>query len=490
MLYWWMSYGKFVPDASGQYPQASQVMAQYRECAGMSCKELAARLGMSQDAVYKAEREGRGLESIARRRQLCVVLQIPHSLLGICAASSEARWWEREYERWPEGADGWPEVGAVMRWYRRAKDWTQMQLAEALSVQELTVRNMEKRNLGLDSITRRRAVGFLLGIPALLLGLDEGHMSSQIMPVVSPRLVSSAQYPSLETAQALQARLWSGYYKDHLQEKIPQVQMLLARINDVLLQVPEVERPGWLEVQSLGYQWLGNVLRDSVDPRLVLGYNQKAVELARQTGNADLLSIASIRQMESAYHLGLNEEAVKYAQVSTQIQEPDPVLRSGRAIASARVLALVVGDQADRVQVLRLVEQCQTPGNSYNINNTPEVYTLRHAEILLNLSSSARDRSRLLSHASDLLERIDPSQFDVRRHVEVLLAHARVALARKEYDQATIYALDAWPLVSELQNWRHLPKFTEIYRALLQSSYAGSPQVARLGLLLFEVGAL
>ncbi|MEO9028980.1 MAG: transcriptional regulator, partial [Ktedonobacteraceae bacterium] len=483
--------GKFSPeDRSGWYPRPSQVIARYRERVGWSRAQLAVRMGVVEDVVHKAEREGRGLDSLARRRQVCTLLQIPPALLGLCPIPLDAGWWVHEYEPWPAGPDGWPDTGAVIKWYRRAKEWTQVQLAESLKVQELTVRNMENRKRGLDSISRRRAVGFLLGVPSLLLGLDAVHGPSQVAPKVSPYLGSSIQLPSLERVQTIQARLWSGYYTGHAQEKVPQVRGMLARIDDVLLQAPEAETPAWLEVQSLGYQWLGNVLRDNADPRMVLAYNRKAVELARHTGNLDLLSIALMRQMESAYALGDNEQAVKFAQVFARTQESDPVLSSGRAITSARVLALAASDQADRSQVLRLVEQCQTFGNSYGINNTPEASTRRHAEALLNLSFSARDRSRLLSQASDLLERLDSSQFDIRRQIEVLLALARVALARKEYDQAAAYALEAWPLVSELQNWRKLPQITEIYRALSQSSYAGSPQVARLSLLLFEVGAL
>lgn len=489
---WWMSYGKFLPDTSGLYPQASQVMAWYRERAGWSREQLAVAMGLGESAVYKAEYEGRGLDRVTRRRQICTLLQIPPVLLGLCAAPSGDAWWVDDYEPWPAGPDGWPHAGAVIKWYRRAKDWTQVQLAEALGVQELTVRNMENKGLKLDSITRRRAVSFLLGVPALLLGLDAEHMPSQSASVASLSQPSTSQLLSLGKAQTIQARLWSGYYTGHLQEKVPQVRKLLMQIDDVLLQAPKAEIPAWLEVQSLGYQWLGNVLRDA-DPRWVLAYNQKAVEQARNVGNADLLSIALLRQIESAYWLGHDEQAVKLAQVFVHTQEADPVLSSGRAIASARVLALAVNDQADRSQVLRLVEQCQTFGNSYSINNTPETCMRHHVEVLLNLSSSARDRARLLSQASDLLdhiERVDPFQDDIRRKVAMLMVCARVALARKEYDHATIYALDAWPLVRELQSWRYLPKFTEIYRALLQSSYAGSPQVARLGLLLFEVGAL
>lgn len=491
MSYWWSSYGKFAPDQSRLYPVPEQVLMRYRTKAGLSRKELATLLGIGEKMVYYAETKGGGLDNVSRLRELCMLLAIPHALFGLCAIPTGEAWWVKEYGTWQAGADGWPKTGAVVKWYRLAKRWTQIQLADAMHITEREVRNMEKEHIGLDSLSRRRSLQFLLSIPPLLLGLDAVHLPPSLSVAATPtRLSSAPQLPSLENAQTFQARLWSGYYTGHAQEKVPQVRGMLTRIDEVLLQAPEIEIPAWLEVQSLGYQWLGNVLRDTADPRVVLAYNQKAVEQARQTGNANLLSIALIRQMESAYHLGLNEQAVQYAQGLTQIQVPDPVLNSGRAMYSARVLSLAVGDQADRSQVLRLVEQCQTFGNTYNINNTPEVFTRRHAEVLLNLASSARDRARLLTQASDLLERLEPTQFDIRYQIEVLLALAQVALARKEYDQATAYALDAWPLVNELQNWRKLPQFTEIYRALLQSSYASSPQVARLGLLLFQVGAV
>lgn len=490
MSYWWQQYGSFEPDASGWYPVPGQVVAQYRERAGWSREALATRLRIGAKALYYAEKEDRGLDSVARLRALCMLLDIPLVLFCLCAVPLGENWWVEAYGPWPAGPDGWPDTGAVVKWYRRAKRWTQGQLAEALNIQVLAVRNMENTNTALDLLSRRRAVQFLLSIPPVLLGLDAEHGLSSPVDGGTAHLSSASQLPSLEKAQTMQARLWSGYYTGPLHEKVPRVQRVLTQIDDVLLQAPAVEQPAWLEVQSLGYQWLGNVLRDQGNPRIVLAYNQKAVELARQTGNADLLSVALIRQMESAYLLDQDEQAITFAQALTQIQVSDPVLRSYRAGASARALSLAVGDQADRSQVLRLVEQCQTFGNPYGINDTLEVCTRRHAETLLNLASGARDRARLLSQATDLLVRLDLPQLDKRRQVILLLALARVALARKEYDQATVYALDAWPLVKDLHNWQKLPKFTEIYHALLQSSYGSSPQVARLGLLLRGVGAL
>lgn len=487
MLYWWSSYGKFAPDQSGFYPLPNQVVIYYRKQAGLSRQALANRLEVRTHTLYYEETQGFGLDSISRLRELCRLLAIPPILFGLCTAPDGKNWWEGDYKPWPAGADGWPDTGKVMKHYRRLKRWTQVQLAEALGLQESSVRKMENANTGLDSLQRRRALQFLLGIPPLLLGLDTVRTSSQLAPAVA---TPTPHIPSLEQVQAFQKRLWSGYYTGPAQDKVPQVRKLLAQIDDILPQIPEVERPAWLEVQSLGYQWLGNVLREYSNFRSVLSYHKQAVEQARLANNTDLLSMALIRQMESAYILGQKEQAVKLAQAFVPTQEPDPVLRSGRAIALARVLALATSDQVDRSRVLRLVEQCQIFGNSYNIGLIPETGMLRHAEILLNLSTSARDRTRLLSDAANLLERIDSSHISIRHQTDIILACARVALARNECDQAVVYALDAWPLVSELQSSRYLPQFAEIYHTLLQSSYASSPQVARLGLLLFQAGTL
>lgn len=58
---------------------------------------------------------------------------------------------------------------------------------------------------------------------------------------------------------------------------------------------------------------------------------------------------------------------------------------------------------------------------------------------MVNLASSTRDRVRLLSQATDLLEQLDFAQFDPGRQIDLLLVLAHVTLARN--DQATAYAL-------------------------------------------------
>ena len=170
-MHWWSSYGNFEPDGSGLYPLPGQVLAQYRARACLSRDDVAAHLGIGAKALYYAEYEGRGLDSISRLRQVRALLNIPHALLGLCAAPALPGWWISDYHPWPASPDGWPNVGVVVKHYRRfSKRWTQVQLAVALGIQELGVRHMENQRVGLDSISRRRALRFLLGIPPLLVG--------------------------------------------------------------------------------------------------------------------------------------------------------------------------------------------------------------------------------------------------------------------------------------------------------------------------------
>jgi tetratricopeptide (TPR) repeat protein len=84
---------------------------------------------------------------------------------------------EHELPAFDLGPDGFPRPGQVIRHFRQlklradGKPWTQRDLARALGKQELTVRDMELRDAGLDTITRRRLLAELLDIPLILFGL-------------------------------------------------------------------------------------------------------------------------------------------------------------------------------------------------------------------------------------------------------------------------------------------------------------------------------
>ncbi len=64
--------------------------------------------------------------------------------------------------------------GQVIAQYRKARNWSQFDLAEALQVDVRTVQRMEQQSM-IKSPERRRLLVGLLGIPGILMGLEDDH---------------------------------------------------------------------------------------------------------------------------------------------------------------------------------------------------------------------------------------------------------------------------------------------------------------------------
>lgn len=485
-LPWWSSFGNFEADASGLYPQARQVVAHYRCLSSWSRDQLAARLKIGTKALYYAEHEGRGLDSVARLRQLCALLQIPHALLGLCAAPARPGWWIAEYESWPAGVDGWPDCGSVVKQYRRSKQWTQGDLADALGIRELGVRKMEKNGSGLDLLTRRRALQFLLGVPPLLLGLDGAH-GVPAAPALS-RSASSLALPSLEELRSAQQRLWDGYYTGHGQDELQSVDCSLFRLKDALPTLPEAQRSAYIEQVSLLCQAAGNVSLAGANTAQVLSYMNTGIEYARTSEDADLLSTALGRRAAALWELGEQEAAEKSIREALSVASPEEKIK--RYPVASRVLSCSAQDRTDRAEVLAMLDQIVI-NDRYQNGVDSNIILWCRAQVYTNLAQNAPNRAALLREAADLLERAERGAPDtLRRKLIIKLEQARAYLGLREYDYAVSTAIEAFQLMRQIKNILYLPQLSSIYHALLRSSASSLPQVARLGLLLFGMGVV
>src|SRR5258707_4140735 len=266
--FWWSSFGDFEADESGFYPQARCVVAHYRCLSGWSRETLASRLGIGVRAQSYAGREGYGLDSISRLRELRTLLEIPPALLGLCDAPGPAGWWLAEVEPWLSDAEGLPHGGPMARFYRKAMGWTQAQLAESLDIKVLAVQNMENSGSSFDSLSRRRALRFLLAIPPGLLGLDAEHMSKEF----GGSLIGSAQGPAPELFMSFRASagaLFTGYRSSHAQDRVSDTLSWLAEVHEVRVMTQGSQRLQMLEVESLGYQALANIVRQYASDMVV-----------------------------------------------------------------------------------------------------------------------------------------------------------------------------------------------------------------------------
>jgi transcriptional regulator with XRE-family HTH domain len=482
MMYWWSSYGPFEPDASGLYPQARQVLSHYRQLRCLTREQVASRLGVGAKSIYYAEHEGRGLDSISRLRGVGALLHVPSVLLGLVDPPGPGDWWA-DYGPFPAGPDGWPAAGYVVKHYRRAKRWTQQQLAAALGVEELSVRSMENKNAGLDSLARRRALRFLLGIPPALLGLDAAHAQ-----VSSPAHIhgSAPALPSLDEIRQAQQRLWTGYYVGHGQNEFARLTRVLPSLKDHLSDLPFSERSDYLEQMSLFCQAAGNIVLASADTHLVLSYQNLGVKLARFSENIELLSTALGRRAAALYELGeqdLAEKSIKEALFVAPDQE-----KVFRYPVASRVLSCTALDECDRSEIYRMLDQL-TPNERFNTGLDSNIILVCKAQCLVNLSRNAPNSAELLRESIRLLEQAERSAPDTpRRYLLINLFQAMAHLGLRQYDLAAFFAIEAFQLMRQIKSVLYLPQFIDMYQTLQKSSFAGSPQVARLGLLLYQVG--
>lgn len=481
MSQWWNSYGDFEPDQSGQYPLPGQVLAHYRERAGLSREQVSASLGVGAKAVYYAEHEGRGLDSIARMRQVGALLHIPLALLGLCSAPAGENWWAVDYGQFLVGKDGWPDVGSVLHFYRRRRSWTQYDLADALGISNLGVINMERKHAGLDSITRRRALRFVLGIPALLLGLDGVHGAPALVHAASV----ASTLPTLSDLQLAQSRLWNSYYTGDV-EQLQKVSSLLT-LKDALTSMSTAQRAAYLEQASLLAQAAGNLALQSARQPVILSHMDAGIDYARLSDDSSLLSTALGRRAAALYELGDLPGAHKSIREALSVASPSE--QAKRYPVATRVLSCLAQDLSDRQEVFQMLDKIVV-NDRYQNGVDSNIILWCRGQVLLNLADNAPDRSKLLRQASELLDRAELGAPDtLRRKLIIKLAQARAYLGLRELEYSVDSAIEAFGLMKQVKSVLYLSHLSDIYHSLMHTSYAGSPQVARLGLLLFQVGA-
>ena len=441
--------------------------------------------------MYYLESQCRGLDDIDRRRLLCKLLSIPPQLLGIAFPVDGVGWWVREYPAFPVvGEVEWPNPGKVTRHFRKAKGWTQSQLAEALGLTELTVRNMEKKTQGLGSLSRRRALSFLLSIPPLLLGLDAEHIVREFGTVVGTS--SKAPAPELITAfRASADTLFDAYYAStaSVKDRVTNTLSWLSEAHEFASTVHGSQRSQILEAESLGYQALTNIVRESTAPdSTVLIYANRAVQLARSSRNTDLLVVALQRRAETLIDRGHFDLAQRSIAEALTSPVDDEALRDHRFVASARIRAATATDEQDRLAVFALLNQARPISTSdvYHTHGDQELVTLRTTQAynLLAMNAPSTQAREIWQKVADLL--VDLSPASSRRSYIAKIELAQAFLGLGEYDYAVQIALEALPLMDELKSTRHLPQLASMYAELRKGKLRDDPRVARLGLYLFE----
>ena len=498
---WWIDegYDSFAIGEEG-YPDPGQVCHFYRELNGFKPINLAQKLGITDVAVRGMESKKTGLDSMSLRRRLISLLAIPPVLLGLdslhTAPATPPCWWLREgYPAFLAGDDGYPNPGQVVKYYREQKkqsnpSWTQAGLGIALNISDVAVRGMENNNESLDSISRRRAVAFILGIAPALLGLDSLHYDADVK---TDRLTKQAVEPwylekiSISRFREALPFYWGGYYTSAIPDPMQEISDLLRDLSATLLEARGMQRQIGLELLTRYYQLASTIARDQCNYHCAFFYANRAVKLARSLGNNELIASSLLRRS----FISFEQENLEAALID--LNAASPYARSARAALKGLVfqvaghvhahLAQSMSEQKRALAMLDDAGQLAYAGpyeeDENFISFSSDWYHVERAETFL-----ALNKPDDALHELDIAANGLSHNGQARRLAHLNIYRAKAHIHKKEHADATAYALGALIVSKMIQSNVKVSLIFGLYQDLKASSYAQSPDVARLGLLL------
>jgi DNA-binding XRE family transcriptional regulator len=291
----WACFGLPAPVEVGKdgFPRPGKVARWYREQkkridATWTQKHLAQEFGLTERAVCYLESHDIGLDSISLRRKLVMLFNIPPVLFGLNALEDEI------------------DPGQIMKQYRKMKPKnhplrSQKGLARALSITDKAVRDMEKRNIGLDSITRRRVLAHLLDIPPIAFGMITlEEMLFQQQKAAPTKALAGARIEKADTFDLAfyKNRLKTIWGRNHLTTAQDRLAHLATDRANIATALPYLNGNDEKEVQAVlcrYHQLHAHILRDQGRYALAIAELEKAAIVAERAGNAPLLAVTLLR---------------------------------------------------------------------------------------------------------------------------------------------------------------------------------------------------
>ncbi len=402
----------------------------------------------------------------------------------------EDYWWVQQwfypFDAGTGNDTGYPNPGQVVKFYREQKLWRQssggekkcrqIDLARALGVSESWVRAMENTCEGLDSISRRRMLVSLLGIPPILLGLADLNSASAVAERPQLQVVTLSWFKdTLKDA-------WQLYYTGTTQDLACRLTKTLQYLHASEETLGSRQQRDMLELQCRFLLLAARVAADQQSYEQASGYLQTAQQLAQQL-QSDELSALTLFWRGRMYLEKEEYPAAKAALDSALAYIPQlrPPLRGAIFLETGLAHAYTAKTEADKKYALTLFDKAapivrashlEDDGSFVKLNLGRYYHFKAEALIAMNEAEDA-------IHELDLAEQHTGAELTRRRgYINVLRAKASLDLG--DYAYATFTALDAISAMKSIQSNVNLAFLSEISAGLSRSSYGNSSEVAQL----------
>lgn len=372
--------------------------------------------------------------------------------------------------------------GKIIKYYRRVvisppKGWTQEQLAEAANVSTRWVQEMEGMPF-IQSVSRRKALALILGIPAALLNVEEAEKPIR-------RGSARLQTWMMESLEDGTRSRWQLYYtsSNSITEEglLGHIEILEQLADDGAGDQRRIYR-----VLTQSYQLAGSLARDNFEYSKAKKYFREAQRLAEEAQSPDLAATAVARHGLVLLRQERVEEALQmYQRAANLAQRAEPhvgaYVQSGLAEALARnspvnisyrALSYSALDQAqqllDRARVIPIEEDFA------HLRLTAQSFEDTRGECYVLLGEPRKG----LDYLRVALQQLDPTMS--RRRCRLLMQQAEAHLAAGHPDQCVRYALKGLQLARAIGSTGNTNWASEIHAKLLLSRWKGEPVVGEL----------
>jgi tetratricopeptide (TPR) repeat protein len=387
----------------------------------------------------------------------------------------------------PLDDDGFPYPGPIIKYYRekqrfidrdgKEKPWTQEELGKHLGIKEWSVRAMETKNEYLDSISRRRMVANLLGIPPMLLlptsitDLKEFLMHYQEQGT-SRLVVPNASIVLYQDVVSLYETL---HYTGTAQHALPTMEQWISRVKADTIrssgpQLAQLQTNLWKFHILIARVYCDQCNYSAADKHL---NHATSIATTNEQKSVTLLREGSTKSAQQNY-LSANAQlqgAMKYVKLAS------PQLKAS-VTAEAVLMQSYVGqgsanniqNQFDNIRLMLEQDGIDTYHMHYDIGKT----YLVEADALLSC-----DPGRAITILDDAEDLIPSDQKRRLAYLNIIRADAYIRLNKLDY--ATTYLTEALNESLDVSSAYNVSYITRLYNKLAESKHKNSAAVTNLG---------
>lgn len=366
--------------------------------------------------------------------------------------------------------------GQIVAEYRRHKNWTQEELANALRVDARTVQRMERQDV-INNVTRRRLLVGLLGIPAALMGLEEEQRQAEKVAVAFNQDRMSFFEDEMTTR-------WEMYHTGGTTRAARGIERWTQEIAKL---AAAARGTAWEQrayvLLAMSYQLQNCTYRDMLRFDEAHQAYLKAVKIGRDIDNPELIASAMAREGVTLIQHERASEAVDYlkAALGTIDHVGLPNLRGYILQALSEAHAKLREPQLSW-QCLAQAERTLERGQ-----RAPEMNQARFsiASVTAQKGVNAvllKDDQRAIALIDRSLTKYDPTL--VRGRARLIAQKAEAYYNLRLLDACVVTAEEALTLANSVGSSKTVSRVEKLHANLAQSPWRKEPSVARLGALL------